>query len=162
MSFVSIIRTAAIYTATLAIVGWTLPVGAADPYDLDERYRIVANLDHYPQDTPKATIRSIIVAIEEGNARYVMAHLVSPTQVDERLNGNARALERLVSGMTPAKSRYMLDQLERHLLDGNWDAGNRLTTSQAEGVPDLSLERIGDRWFMHNEPRRPTKRGGSR
>jgi len=140
----------------------TPQVEAAEPSDLRERYRIVVSDDVYPQDTPKATIRSIIDAIENSNARYALAHLISPAQVDQRLRGNAREFEKLVSGMTPAKSRQLLQRLEDHLIDGDWNTRHRSAWSRLEGLPDLTLERIGERWFMHNVPRTPQRQARSR
>lgn len=128
---------------------------AAEDLSLRERYRIVVSEDFYPQGTPEDTIRSIINAIENSNARYVLAHLVSPSQVDERLRSDVRELENLVAQMTPAKSHHLLVQLDEHLLDGEWKTGSRFASCQTEGLAELMFERIGDRWFMYNvSPRR--------
>lgn len=121
-----------------------------DPTGLRERYRIVVSDDVYPQATPRDTVASIMDALETSNARYVMAHLVSPTQVDQRLRGDVQALEKLISGMTPAKSQHLLDQLDQHLAEGEWRIGRRYAASKVDGLPDVTLEKIGDRWFMYN------------
>ncbi len=136
----------------LFVVG--VPAEAAERSDLRERYRIVVSEDVYPQAKPREAIYSIIDAIENGNARYVLAHLVSPREVDDRLRHDARAFEELVSMITPKKAAPMIDQLSAHLNEGNWTIGSRYATSQLDGMPDLSLERIGNRWFMHNVPRK--------
>lgn len=161
----SILRTLGIFTV-LVVVFVAAPSASPgetdNPFDLRERYRIVVSDDVYPQATPRETVGSIIDALENSNARYVLAHLVSPSQVDERLHGDARALEKLVVGMTPAKSHHLLDQLDLHLAEGKWTTRGRRASSRVHGVPDLTLEKIGQRWFMHNVSPRPTRTTRSR
>ncbi|REJ66232.1 MAG: hypothetical protein DWQ31_15685 [Planctomycetota bacterium] len=142
----------AVLVAELVSVSATFAAVPADGNGLEQRYGMLVSEDIYPQATPRETIRSIIDAVENANARYVLAHLVSPRHVDKRLGGDQRAFEKLVSGISPSKSRQLTARLEKHIARGQWRISSRIASSEVDGAPRITLERVGKRWFMHNVP----------
>ncbi len=120
--------------------------------DLARRYGIWADLDRYPQDGPRQTVRSVIKATRSGDIEYLVAHLISPAQVDKRLGRDPQALRKLAAKATPAKSQKTCAALSRQLAEGRWTIRRNLAWVEVDGVPDVSLEKLGGRWFMHNTP----------
>ena len=120
--------------------------------NLELRYGIPAKVALYPQRDPQETVRSVIRATRAGEISYMLAQLISPSQVDEKLDGNRAALGKLAAKATSAKSKKMIAALEQQLKSGTWTVERDLAWSRVDGLPVLSLEKIGDRWFMHNTP----------
>jgi hypothetical protein len=139
--------------AVLAAPAWgqrVRQISAADPVDQPIRYGIAADLETYPQAHPQQTIRSVMKASLAGHLDYMMAQLLAPSQVDAKLKGNAAAMRRLTSKSTAEGRRRISAALGRHIEAGTWLVTRRRAWAQTEGLPDLSLEKIGDRWYMHN------------
>ena len=128
------------------------PSEATSGEKIERRYGVEADLPHYPQSDPQQTIRSVIKATAKGNIEYMLAHLVSPTQVDEKLGGSQQAFEKLAVKPSPKKAKILIDSMKRQLSDGTWTIRRNLAWAKVDGMPDLSLEKIGNRWFMHNRP----------
>ena len=121
-----------------------------DQQNLDRRYGIDVNLEKYPQDEPKESLRSIIKAAKAGDFEYLLAHLASPTQMDKRLDNDETQLKGLAKQLAGNKAEAMINGLTRHLNQGTWDIQDELAWSEADGQNDVSLEKIGKRWFLHN------------
>ncbi|NQT35915.1 MAG: hypothetical protein HQ581_00410 [Planctomycetes bacterium] len=119
---------------------------------LTRRYDIRADLQRYAQDDPQQAIRSVIRALETGDTEYMLAHLISPAQVDEKLEGDPAAFRALAAKATPEKSKRLVAALGVHLDDGAWTIWRQGAWSHVEGAAGLSLEKVGQRWFMHNTP----------
>ena len=99
----------------------------------------------------------MVKATRSGDIDYMLAHLISPKQVDEKFKGDIKALKVLATKATPEKSKRMVRALEGQLKDGTWTIRRKLAWSRHKGLPSLSLEKIGKHWFMHNTPLpRPT------
>lgn len=120
--------------------------------DLSVRYGIKVDLERYPQRDPQTIVRSLAQATAAGEIEYMLAHLISPSQVDAKFEGNRQKLKAMALRPKPGESGRMIDSLNRHLDDGAWLIWRNLAWSHAQGVMDLSLEKIGNRWFMHNTP----------
>lgn len=118
--------------------------------NLDRRYGIDVNLEKYPQDDPKQTLRSIIKAARDGNFEYLLAQLASPKQVDEWLDNDEERFKELAKGLQETKARAMIDGLTRHLNEGKWDIRETLAWSTARGEHEVSLEKVDNRWFLDN------------
>ena len=125
-------------------------ISAADPIDVPIRYGIVADLETYPQAHPQQTIRSVMKASLSGHLDYMMAQLLEPSQVDAKLKRNTSALRRLTSKSTPEGRKRIATALRRQLEEGTWLITRRYAWAEVDGLPGLSLEKIGDRWYMHN------------
>ena len=125
-------------------------ISAADPVEVPTRYGIAADLETYPQGHPQQTIRSVMKAALAGHLDYMMAQLLSPSQVDAKLKGNAAAMRRLTSASSPESRKRIAIALKCQLENGDWLITRHYAWSQADGLPDLSLEKIDGRWYMHN------------
>lgn len=80
------------------ILGWLLVTStvlpAADPKQL---FGIFLNSDLYPQKTPKDALESAIGAIERDRIEYLIAHLLDPTLVADRMQGMTPYFEKIAS-----------------------------------------------------------------
>lgn len=117
-----------------------------------ERYGQEADLRLYPQDTPQQSIESVIKAMRAADISYMLAHLVSPTEVDRKLKGDRDAFRKLAVKATPEKTKEMVTELQKLLDDGTWTMRRNLCWATVDGKRDLTLEKVGNRWFMHNTP----------
>lgn len=138
--------------ATVAVASLMAVPGEPTAEDLAARYGIRADLKHYPQENPQQAIRSIVETSRKGEIAYLLAHLISPEQVDEKLKGDRQAFRKLVAKATPAKSKKMADALTRQLNQGRWTVRRDLAWVQVSGLPNASLQKVAGRWFMHNTP----------
>lgn len=127
-------------------------VGTQHQPALDQRYGIEVDPARYPQRDPQEAIRSVIRATEAGDIEYLLAHLLSPAQVDQKLGGDMAALRDLAAKATREKSQRLIKALRTQLDEGIWTIHRSQAWAHASGVPELSLERIGHRWFMQNTP----------
>ena len=125
-------------------------ISAGAPLDEAIRYGIAADLETYPQSHPHETIRSVMKASVSGHLDYMMAQLLSPSQVDAKLKGDPAAMHRLTAKSSPTSRKRIAAALSRHLENGTWHITRRYAWAQTEGLPNLSLERIDGRWYMHN------------
>ena len=117
-----------------------------------ERYDQEVDLKLYPQSTPQEAIEAVVKAMKGGDIAYMLAHLVSPTEVDRKLKGDRDAFRKLATKATPDKTKAMVVELQTLLEDGTWTMRRNLCWATVDGKRDLTLERIGKRWFMHNTP----------
>ncbi len=117
-----------------------------------ERYGQEVDLKLYPQGTPQEAIASVIKAMKAADVTYMLAHLVSPTEVDRKLKGDRDAFRKLAVKATPEKAKAMVTELQGLLDDGTWTMRRNLCWTTVDGKRDLTLERVGRRWFMHNTP----------
>lgn len=82
-----------------AIAGFVLLAAGAlaqsqpPPKDPDPRFGVNARVKQYPQDSPKAALRSAIRFIEVGDYAYLVAHLLDAKFVDEQVADRAKGLE---------------------------------------------------------------------
>ena len=120
---------------------------------LAQRYGYQVDLKRYPQGNPQETIRSIVKATAAGEIEYMVAHLISPKETDRRFGGDLAKFQRLTAKATPEKSAEMARALGWHLKDGIWTIWRGNAWSHVDGTLGLSLENVGNRWFMHNTPK---------
>ena len=120
---------------------------------LSQRYGYQVDLKRYPQGNPQETIRSIAKATAAGDVEYMVAHLISPKETDRRFRGDLAKFRRLTRKATPEKSAEMVGALGLHLKDGIWTIWRGNAWSHVDGALGLSLENVGNRWFMHNTPK---------
>jgi hypothetical protein len=151
-------RSVQVGVAWMALAGSCLVGGAAwagDPAEVKIvvlRYGVRVDLQRYPQDTPQQTVQSVVNATMAGDVEYLLAQLLSPDEVDRKFEGDRRKLQALADKATPEKSEKMVRDLSRQLSDGTWTIRRDRAWAHLDGVGDLSLERIANRWFMHNTP----------
>jgi hypothetical protein len=61
--------------------------------DLGQRYGINPRVKSYPQDTPKAVLKSVVAAIENADYSYLVAQLLEPRFVDDGVADRGRPFE---------------------------------------------------------------------
>ncbi len=118
--------------------------------EASERYGIRLDLERYPQDSPHATVQSIVKAARLGELPYLIAQLVAPLQVDAKLRKDRRALAALVARATPERTQRLIDAMRAHLKQGQWAATRRTAVSHAQDLPTLRLRKVGQRWYLSN------------
>ena len=120
---------------------------------LAQRYGYQVDLKRYPQGNPQETIRSIAKATAAGDVGYMVAHLISPQETDQKFRKDLAKFQRLTVKATPEKSAQMVKALKSHLNDGIWTIWRNRAWSHVDGTLGLSLENTANRWFMHNTPK---------
>jgi hypothetical protein len=119
------------------------------------RYGIFANLETYPQATPKDTLASVVTALENKRIDYLLAQLADPEFVDQRVkdvfSGN---FDELVRETTTKLSDNpgMLKDLRHFLKEGEWESGDGTARARVKDIKDrqIFMKRIGKRWYLEN------------
>ena len=145
----------------LVVTATTLSIPSAvvaEDVDPNLRYGIPVDPTHFRQDGAQQTVRSIVKALDDGKIAYMLAHLIAPEDVDAKLKLDRAALRRLADKATSDSTAKLRDALVDHLEEGRWIIKGGRALSEMKGRADLTLERIGGRWYMHNVPRRKTAR----
>src|SRR5262245_10521476 len=119
-----------------------------------KRYGVEAELDFFPQDTPKNTLESVLKAIERKRITYLLAQLADPKFVDERVKSYGGNFDELVAE-TAKKLKddpASVKELYRFLKEGEWEAGDGTATAKLKEVKDrqVFMRKIGERWFLEN------------
>jgi hypothetical protein len=88
--------------AVVLVLGFTVLSGAQPPKDppkdppkeeVGARYGVNARAKAYPQDTPKAALKSTLLALEKADYSYIVAQLLDPKFVDEAVLERAKQFE---------------------------------------------------------------------
>jgi hypothetical protein len=66
---------------------------AQPPKELQPRYGVKVRLKQYPQNTPKATLKSAVAAIEESDYAYLVGQLLDPKFVDDAIAERIKIFE---------------------------------------------------------------------
>lgn len=81
----------AVLLGTVGLTAW----GQDEPPPA--RYGVPPNLALFPQDSPKSALSSAVKAVEKGRTDYLVAHLIDPRFIDDRVADRARLLEKEVA-----------------------------------------------------------------
>jgi hypothetical protein len=142
----------------VAIIGLLcLGLGTAAGQDKEkpeERYKIKANLEAFPQDKPDKALKSVLKAIAAKKIDYLLAQLADPKWVDGRVrlyDGNFDALVKETTdhlGDDPTLVK-LLKQLAK---DGKWSVEDKTASVFLEKNKDKGafFRKVGDRWFLEN------------
>src|SRR5947209_3959822 len=91
---------------------------------LAKRYGVEADVDNYPQASPKETLTSLLRAIENKRINYLLAQLADPDFVDKEVRdthgGKFEAMVQEVSGKL-VNDPSAAKRLRRYLKDGDWE-----------------------------------------
>jgi hypothetical protein len=128
----------------------------------NRRYGIDANLRHFPQTTPKETLASALKAIDQNRVDYLVAQLLDPQWVDERVQRPGSSFD-VVVRETRAKladNPEAVKELRRFLTEGDWDVGDTAASVSLKDVKTrrVYLKKVETRWFVEN--RQEPKEGG--
>jgi hypothetical protein len=124
------------------------------------RYGIDADLDIYPQDSPKAALTSVVKAIDDRRVNYLAAHLADPATVDKRvtdLNGRFYEYVRLITERFSAEPDAVR-QLRQLAREGEVKVEGDIAVISHKDVKgkDAFLRKIGTRWFLEDR-QKPAK-----
>jgi hypothetical protein len=148
----------------LAVVWLGTDAGAAQDDKVPNRYEVPADLESYPQTTPKDTLNSVLKALDRKRVDYVLAHLTDPAFVDDRVKktGKARPFDgfnEFVAEVTAklAEDPESVKDLRRFNRDGEWMTAGQRAYCKLKGVADrqVSVQKVGDRWFFRNQKEEP-------
>jgi hypothetical protein len=125
------------------------------------RFGVEADLKTFPQGTPQESLASVLKAIEQKRADYVIAQLADPEFVDRRVKETsyedvlAEAAAKLVDSPAAAK------QLRAFLKDGKWEVEGSTASVSLKEVGDLSAFfcKADGRWFLKQPYRKPAPKG---
>jgi hypothetical protein len=102
----------------------------------------------YPQDTPQEALSSAIRALEAGDGRYFVAHLVdlsdAPDDVDQE------EFERLSLGFEPGEPEDTLKVFREALERGRFHVSGNTATCELEGAQEIRFARRRGRWLVRN------------
>ncbi|HEY1379037.1 MAG TPA: hypothetical protein VGF55_19710 [Gemmataceae bacterium] len=117
------------------------------------RYGVEADLEVYPQDTPKAALASVVKAIDARRFNYLAAQLADPDAVDKRvqeLGGFDRYLKLVTRRFTDDPEAVR--ELRRFASEGEInESGDAATVSHKETKGrQVFLRKVGGRWFLED------------
>jgi hypothetical protein len=120
-----------------------------------KRFGVEADPKTFPQATPKEALASVLKAIDQKRADYIVAQLADPQFVDRRVKETshddllAETTAKLVDDPAAAK------QLRTFLEKGKWDEESA-TFTLAEGTDrSVSFKKADGRWFLKQPYRKP-------
>jgi hypothetical protein len=115
------------------------------------RYGVPLDLAAYPQGTAKEALISALKAVAAGRHDYLLAHLVDPAFVDDRV-------KRLYGDRFEAQvedTRTKLDpptvrQLGKFAEAGEWSEEDGRAVVRLKDVADRAvfLKKVGERWYL--------------
>ena len=145
-------------TALAVLVGvacGTVAVAREGPEAAPEkRYGVEADLETYPQSTPKEALASVLKAVENKRVDYLTAQLADPEWVDRRVKDLGGKFDDLVKEATgrlvddPGPAR----QLQRFLKEGEWEVKEDRASVHVKDGKDHGayFRKEGGRWFLEN------------
>ncbi len=119
------------------------------------RYGIEANLDIYPQATPKEALASVIAAIENKRVDYLLAQLTDPSFVDQRVKEvYGGDFDELVKETVTKLNDNpgTVKELRRFLKEGEWESADSTAVAKLKDIKDrqVFMKKGEKRWFLEN------------
>jgi hypothetical protein len=124
------------------------------------RYGIDADLDIYPQNSPKAALTSVVKAIDDRRLNYLAAQLAVPATVDKRVaerGGRFYDYVRLITERFSADPDAV-GALRRLAREGEVKAEGDTAVISHKDVKgkDAIFRKIGTRWYLEDR-QKPAK-----
>jgi hypothetical protein len=124
------------------------------------RYGIEADLDVYPQDTPKTALASVLKAIDGRRYNYIAAQLTDPATVDKRvkdLGGRFESYLKLVTDRLTGDPE-VVREMRRFLAEGTINVNGDAATVTLKDVKgrQVYLRKLGERWYFEDR-QKPAK-----
>jgi hypothetical protein len=124
------------------------------------RYGIEADLDIYPQDSPKATLTSVVKAIDERRVNYLAAQLAEPATVDKRVAEHGGRFYEYVRQIADRLSADpdAVRVLRRLAREGEVkvDGDSAVISHKDVKGKDAFFHKIGTRWYLEDR-QKPAK-----
>jgi hypothetical protein len=116
------------------------------------RYGIEPDLKKNPQGTPREALASVVRAVESKQFDYLLAQLVDPPYIDQRVQDNGGHWDELVKEATKRLNGEPVKLLRRFHDEGTWKAESTPATVSLADVAGqtVTFRKGGDRWFMEN------------
>jgi hypothetical protein len=118
------------------------------------RYGVEADLDIYPQDSPKAALTSVVKAIDDRRLNYLAAQLADPATVDKRVAESGGRFYEYVRIVT---DRFSADpdavRALRRLARGGevkMEGDTAVVSHKDVKGKDAFLRKIGTRWYLED------------
>jgi hypothetical protein len=146
----------ALTVALLAVLSASLLAQAPQEKGSGKRYGIELHLKKFPQTTPKETLASVLLAIQEKNFAYLVAELADPDFVDKRVKDNhGGSFDEFVKEASTkiADNPSGVKELEQFLQSGEWEETGNSASVKLKDFKDRQVffRKVGDRWFMENK-----------
>ncbi|HEY8504223.1 MAG TPA: hypothetical protein VIL46_06540 [Gemmataceae bacterium] len=143
-------RTGIVLGLFLAAAGGAFAQGQEEP---QPRYGVNPILANYPQGTPKETLGSVLKALDRGRVEYVLAHLLDPAFVDDRVRATGGRFEDVVAEVKQKldEDPETVKEMRRFLKEGETQEQGDQASIILKGTEDrMYFRKIGTRWFMEN------------
>jgi hypothetical protein len=144
----------------IAVLLWVSGVEAQEKKP-PKRYLISANLEAFPQDTPKKALDSVIKAILDRKVDYLLAHLADPKFVDLRVQLYDKNFDALVKDTTDYLNNdpTILKEMKLFAKKGEWDVKDDRASASLEEKKSrrMFFRKIEGRWFLENEQQKSAK-----
>lgn len=118
------------------------------------RFLVTPDLDNYPQNTPKEAFASVIRAIGRDRYDYLVAHLMDPDFVDQRLEKARITADQFVREVRTnyAADPDVLRGLKRFQSEGEIEESAAGAVVKVKDIKDKAVyfKKIGERWFIEN------------
>jgi hypothetical protein len=141
-----------VFAGLILLVALAAP--AADPPA--KRFGVAADLEAFPQATPKESLAAVLKAIELKRADYIVAQLADPQFVDRRVKETSYD-ELLAETMAKLVNDPGIAKLLRAFADkGEWskdDSAASVTLKDNERI--VSFSKIDGRWFLKQPYKKP-------
>ena len=127
----------------------------------DRRFGVEYDPENYSQKTAKASLASVVRAIDGRKLDYLLAQLAEPAYIDKRvrdLGGNFRDLVKETANQFNADPT-MLKELKRFASEGEWEEGEDTATARLKDVKSRAvfLKKIDNRWYIENRQKAEPK-----
>jgi hypothetical protein len=120
------------------------------------RFLLIHDGNLYPQDSPKAVLKSAVATIERDRVDYLAAHLLDPTFIDARISDSKIPIETIVKSIRDKHKDGpdLIKDMKKILEKGEFvETGADAATASHPEIKDRKLyfKKIGTRWFIKNE-----------
>jgi hypothetical protein len=141
-------------TVVISILLAAAPAFAQKAETAKPRFGVEADLDVYPQDTPKAALASVVKAIDGRRFAYLAAQLADPDEVDKRVTGLDGKFDRFVKLVTDrlTDDPETVRQLRRFAAEGEFNVNGDAASVSEKGITgkQVFLRKVGSRWFLED------------
>src|SRR5262249_44517558 len=130
-------------------------VSAQAPKDTKpaKRYGIEADLQIYPQATPKEAFASVLKAIDKKRLDYLLAQLADPVWVDERVKKLGGDFAEVVKDAAAklAEDPAALKLFRQFFREGEWEEMDTTASVKLKDVKErVYFRKVEGRWFLED------------
>ena len=140
---------------TLVILAAVASLAQPSREKIPPRFGLEADVDRYPQDSPKVALRSVLKSIGDKRIDYLLAHLAEPNYVDQQVKKIDGSFEKAVAETSRKLNGdpESIREMRRFLSDGEFGEPQgdvvAVTCSEIKSRK-LYMRKVGARWFLEN------------